>query len=83
MEINKIYNEDCLKTLARMEDNSVDLIITSPPYNKNAYSKSNTQSTSWRALRGTQIPYDAYDDNLPPPFTKSGKKTSYQSVCEY
>lgn len=30
---NIIHNEDCLKTLKSMEDNSVDLILTSPPYN--------------------------------------------------
>ena len=32
MEINKIYNEDCLETLNRMADNSVDCVITDPPY---------------------------------------------------
>jgi len=32
---NKIYNEDCLRTLKRMEDQSIDLVVTSPPYNMN------------------------------------------------
>ena len=32
MEINKIYNENCLDTMARMEDNFLDLTVTSPPY---------------------------------------------------
>jgi len=32
MEINKIYNEDCLETMKRMPDNFVDLVVTSPPY---------------------------------------------------
>lgn len=32
MEINKIYNENCLETMKKMEENSIDLIITSPPY---------------------------------------------------
>ena len=32
MEINKIYNEDCLLTMGRMPDNSIDLTVTSPPY---------------------------------------------------
>jgi len=32
MEINKIYNENCLNTMARMEDNFIDLTVTSPPY---------------------------------------------------
>jgi len=32
MEINKIYNENCLDTMAKMEDNFIDLTVTSPPY---------------------------------------------------
>jgi len=32
MEANKIYNENCLDTMARMEDNFIDLTVTSPPY---------------------------------------------------
>ena len=32
MEINKIYNENCLDTMARMPDGFVDLTVTSPPY---------------------------------------------------
>ena len=32
MEINKIYNEDCLVTMGKMSDNFIDLTITSPPY---------------------------------------------------
>ena len=31
-EINKIYTENCLDTMARMEDNFIDLTVTSPPY---------------------------------------------------
>lgn len=31
MEINKIYNEDCLKTMERLHD--IDCVLTSPPYN--------------------------------------------------
>lgn len=30
--IGKIWNEDCLDTMKRMEDKSVDLIVTDPPY---------------------------------------------------
>ena len=32
MQINKIYNENCLDTMARMEDNFIDFTVTSPPY---------------------------------------------------
>lgn len=32
MQINKIYNEDCLETMSRMSDDFIDLTVTSPPY---------------------------------------------------
>ena len=32
MEVNKIYNEDCLETMKRMDDCFLDLTVTSPPY---------------------------------------------------
>jgi len=32
MDINKTYNEDCLDTMKRLKDNTLDLTITSPPY---------------------------------------------------
>ena len=32
MEINKIYNENCIVTMMRMQDNFIDLTITSTPY---------------------------------------------------
>lgn len=33
--INKIFNEDCLETMKRMPDKSVDLVLTDPPYGIN------------------------------------------------
>ena len=32
MELNKIYNEDCLEGMKRISGGSVDLIVTDPPY---------------------------------------------------
>lgn len=32
MELNKIYNESNLETMAKMPDNFIDLTVTSPPY---------------------------------------------------
>jgi DNA modification methylase len=32
VELNKIYVENCLDTMARMSDNSIDFVLTSPPY---------------------------------------------------
>ena len=32
MQINQVYNENCLETMARMPDQFIDLTVTSPPY---------------------------------------------------
>jgi DNA modification methylase len=35
IELNRIYVEDCLQVMARMDSGSVDLIFTDPPYGHN------------------------------------------------
>ena len=32
LELNRIYNEDCLEGMKRIPDGSVDLVVTDPPY---------------------------------------------------
>ena len=32
IELDTIYNEPCLDTMHRMDDESIDLVVTSPPY---------------------------------------------------
>ena len=34
MEIDEIYNMDCLEGMRKMESESVDLTVTSPPYGR-------------------------------------------------
>ena len=35
IETNKIYCGDCLELMKQLDENSINLIITSPPYNIN------------------------------------------------
>lgn len=51
IEINKVYNENCQETIKRMEDKSIDYVITSPPYNISANFKGLDK-------------YNEYSDNL-------------------
>ncbi|MHC5292594.1 DNA-methyltransferase [Listeria welshimeri] len=32
IELNKIYNEDCLEGIRQIDDKTIDLIVTDPPY---------------------------------------------------
>lgn len=39
LEVNKIYCGDCLELMPQIENKSIDLIVTSPPYNMGGISK--------------------------------------------
>lgn len=32
LELNKIYNEDCITGMKKIDDESIDLLVTDPPY---------------------------------------------------
>lgn len=53
MELNKIYQGDCLEVMETFPDESVDCIVTSPPYNLG-----NNHHTGNRH-------HTPYDDNMP------------------
>ena len=61
MEFNKIYCMDCLEGMKLMNDNEVDIIITSPPYNiginYNKYNdnKSNDEYLVWIEEIGKEL----------------------------
>ena len=63
MKLNKIYNECCLKTLKRLNDNSIDVVITSPPYNMNLRIR-NGQYCSRQIVKEFSTKYSNFDDNL-------------------
>lgn len=54
---NRLFNEDCLVTMGRMPECSVDIILTSPPYNI-------SRAVSTRALENNECKYDDFADNL-------------------
>ena len=47
MEIDKIFNQDCLEGMKGIPDESVDLIVTDPPYKLTARGSSGTMSGYW------------------------------------
>ena len=56
LELNKIYNMDCLEGMKQLPDESIDLIITSPPYNLGKQ-----HHTGNNRFKG----YNEYHDDMP------------------
>jgi len=55
-----IYNGDCLEELKKIDSNTIDLVVTSPPYNKNYWLRNRNQ-------KGKRIiTYDSIDDTIIP-----------------
>lgn len=64
MKYNKIYNENCLDTMAKIPSNYIDLVITSPPYNMNLRIR-NGKYCSRQITKEFSTKYSGFDDNLP------------------
>lgn len=63
IELNKIYNNDCLEIMKDIEDNSIDCIVTSPPYNKKGLAgKRKVGNNIWKSFN---IDYLSYGDDMP------------------
>ena len=53
---------DCLEIMRGIASNSVDLVVTSPPYNKRGHSGANLAGRNWKA---GDIDYGVFNDNMP------------------
>lgn len=65
IELDYIYNEDCMSLMSRIPDDSVDLIVTSPPYNK-GYWSSNRNPNNGFNTKSRRIEYDSFNDCMNP-----------------
>lgn len=65
MKLNKIYNENCLETMSRMKDNTIDLIVTSPPYNKGYWSSNRNKNNGFKT-KSRCIEYNNFKDKMKP-----------------
>lgn len=79
MEINKIYNEDCLKTISRMPDDFIDLTITSPPYNVDL-GNNKFNSNGYDVIKDN-LPHEEYINGLMNVFTGIFQKTKNGGRC--
>ena len=63
IELDRIYCEDCLATLSKIEDNIIDLIITSPPYNKGYWATNKVHPNN---RKPKPIDYGLFKDDMSP-----------------
>lgn len=47
IDLNKVYNTDCIDGLKSIPDNTIDLIVTSPPYNVGIEYDSHNDNMPW------------------------------------
>lgn len=60
--INKIIQGDCLEVMKQIPGNSIDLVVTSPPYNKHSAKRKGSSKDSWQKAG---ISYETFNDDLP------------------
>ena len=55
-----LYNESCMDAMKKMEDDSVDLVLTDPPYNLGLFMKN--RATNLKAMRDNFFGAAGWDD---------------------
>jgi len=60
----KLHQGDCLEVMKQIPDGSVDLIVTSPPYNMNLRIR-NGKYCSRQIVKELSTKYENFNDNLP------------------
>jgi len=61
--VNKIINKDCLEGMRQLDSDSIDCIVTSPPYNKKGLlGKVSKGNQIWNKF---EIDYSSYNDDMP------------------
>ncbi|MDP2362491.1 MAG: site-specific DNA-methyltransferase, partial [Ignavibacteria bacterium] len=63
LDINKIYNENCIETMRNMSNKSINLVVTSPPYNMRTRIR-NGQYTTREKSEHFSKKYAFFDDAL-------------------
>lgn len=59
----ELFNQDCMEKMELMEENSVDYVITSPPYNMNLRIRGG-KYCSRQVVKEFSTKYEGYSDNL-------------------
>lgn len=55
-----IYNGDCISVMKQLTDNSIDLILTDPPYNLGLFM--HKRGTNLKKMRENHFAYSGWDD---------------------
>lgn len=62
MEINTIYNGDCLEYMQSLQNECIDLVVTDPPYKLTSRGSSGTMSGYWKTDIAKQGRVFAHND---------------------
>lgn len=76
--INKIHQADCLEIMNQMPTNSIDLVVTSPPYNLRNSTGNGMKDAFGGKWENAQLAdgYDSHDDDMP-----HEKYVAWQRTC--
>ena len=61
LEVNKIYNADCLELMKQLPDKCIDLVLTDPPYGKKPLRKTDTSNGIGVASVNFKVGEDNWD----------------------
>jgi site-specific DNA-methyltransferase (adenine-specific) len=77
-----LFNGDCVDVLPHIPDNSVDLVVTSPPYNKGYWSVNRRPNNpQYFQTKSRRITYGEFDDDMEPEDYEKQQRFILDNLC--
>lgn len=83
IELNKIYNEDCLEGMKRIPDGSVDMILTDPPYMMNYQSNRRKKENRFDKIRNDVDSFGLVKDALENAYMMLKEDSAIYMFCSW
>ena len=83
IELNKIYNEDCLEGMKRIPDKSIDMILTDPPYMMNYQSNRRKKENRFDKIHNDVDSFDLVKDALENAYRMLKEDSAIYMFCSW
>jgi len=83
LETNRIYQKDCLEGMRELPTHSVDLVVTSPPYNLRNSTGGGMRNGSGGLWEGARLlnGYEGYEDDMPRDAYVAWQRQCLEEMC--
>lgn len=83
LEVNKVYNMDCIEGMKSMPNESIDLVVTDPPYLMNYRSNRRTKTEKFKHIENDKNAHDLIKEYIAECYRLMKNDTAIYMFCSW